>query len=93
MEKRLSYNNMSASKYVKLVGYILPPKTDNAAEESENDEGEEEPVPEFLDMKEMASVFSGGFMSQQSVPAADEGENFIFIIFMLSFRNDTGMTK
>ncbi|KAF4079735.1 hypothetical protein AMELA_G00181670 [Ameiurus melas] len=72
MEKRLSYNNMRAGKYVKLVGYILPPKTDKESEESENDEGEEEPAPEFLDMKEMASVFSGGFMSQQSVPAADE---------------------
>ncbi|XP_026779472.3 DNA helicase B isoform X1 [Pangasianodon hypophthalmus] len=72
MEKSLTRNNMAEAKYVKLVGYILPPKTDNADEESENDEAEEETLPEFLDMKEMNCVSSGGFMFQHSAPAAEE---------------------
>lgn len=64
---------MMSTKKVTLVGYILPPRTVNADEETENDEEEEETVPEFLDMKEMDAVSSGGFMPQQSEPAADEG--------------------
>lgn len=72
---------MMSTKFVKLVGYILPRKTDNADEASDNDdEEEEEAVPEFLDMKEVDSVSSGGFMFQRSVPAADEGIRFNVII-------------
>ncbi|KAF5908362.1 DNA helicase B [Clarias magur] len=63
---------MKRSKFVKLVGYILPAKTDNADEASENEEEEEEPAPEFLDMKEMDSVSSGGVTFQQAVPPAGE---------------------
>lgn len=57
----------------RLVGYILPPKTDNVDEESDKDEEEEETVPEFLDMNEMDAISSGAFNFQQSVPASDEG--------------------
>ncbi|XP_046729054.1 DNA helicase B [Silurus meridionalis] len=63
---------MASRKFVKLVGYILPPKTNNMEEESENDDEEKETVPEFLDMNEMDAVSSGGFSSQQCAPAAGE---------------------
>lgn len=66
---------MMSTKFVKLVGFILPLKTDTD-QETESDEGEEETVPEFLDMIEMDSVSSGGFLFEQSVPAANEGMTF-----------------
>ncbi|KAI4897650.1 hypothetical protein NFI96_025736 [Prochilodus magdalenae] len=60
---------------VRLVGYILPDKEDDrtrkAEEDPETDE-EEERQPEFLDMKEMESVSSGGCMFQSSVAAKTE---------------------
>ncbi|XP_027007574.1 DNA helicase B [Tachysurus fulvidraco] len=57
----------------RLVGYILPPKSENVDEESDKDDDEEEEtVPEFLDMNEMDAVSSGAFNFQQSVPASDE---------------------
>lgn len=63
---------------VKVIsGYILPErhvvKTDqDNASEGEEDE-EEERQPEFLDMKEMASVSSGGQMFDFFVPSSKEG--------------------
>ncbi|XP_072529579.1 DNA helicase B [Salminus brasiliensis] len=59
-----------------LVGYILPDKDEDRArdgeEDSATDDEETEKQPEFLDMKEMASVSSGGFVCQSSVPAVTE---------------------
>ncbi|KAL6460068.1 hypothetical protein MHYP_G00318270 [Metynnis hypsauchen] len=60
---------------VSLVGYILPDKEDDrhADEDSETEEEEEEEKqPEFLDMKEMDSVSSGGYMLKTSVPTKTE---------------------
>lgn len=68
MQKRSIHNKM-----MKLVGYILPPKKDNANVESESEEEEEETTPEFLDMMEMDCVSSGGVMFERSVRAAGEG--------------------
>ncbi|XP_036433461.1 DNA helicase B [Colossoma macropomum] len=59
---------------VSLVGHILADKKDdrNADEDSETEEEEEEKQPEFLDMKEMDSVSSGGYMFETAVPAKTE---------------------
>ncbi|KAL7828040.1 hypothetical protein AOLI_G00311920 [Acnodon oligacanthus] len=61
---------------VSLVGYILPVEDDRHADEDsdteEEEEEEEEQQPEFLDMKEMDSVSSGGYMFKNSVPAKTE---------------------
>uniref|UniRef100_A0A4W4GIR8 UvrD-like helicase C-terminal domain-containing protein n=1 Tax=Electrophorus electricus TaxID=8005 RepID=A0A4W4GIR8_ELEEL len=60
-----------------FVGYILPDKEDdnarNAAEDAEIDDEEAEKQPEFLDLSEMNSVFSGGYIFQSSLPATTEG--------------------
>ncbi|XP_055793255.1 DNA helicase B isoform X2 [Salvelinus fontinalis] len=59
-----------------IVGYILPEKKVNKAENDdsdwEDDDEEEEAQPEFLDMKEMDSVSSGGHMFDSSVPSRNE---------------------
>ncbi|XP_026857969.2 DNA helicase B [Electrophorus electricus] len=59
-----------------FVGYILPDKEDdnarNAAEDAEIDDEEAEKQPEFLDLSEMNSVFSGGYIFQSSLPATTE---------------------
>lgn len=60
---------------VNLKGYILPEKKVVRAEDADSDSGEdeEEKQPEFLDMKEMLSVSSGGHMFNSSIPAKKEG--------------------
>nr|XP_046195729.1 DNA helicase B-like [Oncorhynchus gorbuscha] len=60
-----------------LVGYILPEKkvknSDSDWEDDDDDEEEEEEAqPEFLDMKEMDSVSSGGHVFNSSVPGRNE---------------------
>ncbi|XP_064877357.1 DNA helicase B isoform X2 [Oncorhynchus nerka] len=60
-----------------LVGYILPEKkvknSENDDSDWEDDEEEEEDAqPEFLDMKEMDSVSSGGHVFNSSVPGRNE---------------------
>uniref|UniRef100_A0A8C8IY32 DNA helicase B winged helix domain-containing protein n=1 Tax=Oncorhynchus tshawytscha TaxID=74940 RepID=A0A8C8IY32_ONCTS len=63
-----------------LVGYILPEKkvknseNDDSDWEDDDEEEEEEAQPEFLDMKEMDSVSSGGHVFNSSVPGRNEGE-------------------
>lgn len=52
-----------------ITGYILPNNEDDDVE----DEDEEEIQTEFLDMKEMNSVSSGGKVFKFSVPAFKEG--------------------
>lgn len=57
-----------------LVGFILPEK-ENSDDESETDdevEETEEQQPEFLDMKEMNALSSGGWRSLSSLPAMTE---------------------
>ncbi|CAB1346399.1 unnamed protein product, partial [Coregonus sp. 'balchen'] len=60
-----------------IIGYILPEnkvkKAENADSDGEDDE-EEEAQPEFLDMKEMDSVSSGGHLFKSSIPARNEVE-------------------
>ncbi|KAK6292340.1 hypothetical protein J4Q44_G00369240 [Coregonus suidteri] len=60
-----------------IIGYILPEnkvkKAENADSDGEDDE-EEEAQPEFLDMKEMDSVSSGGHLFNSSIPARNEVE-------------------
>uniref|UniRef100_A0AAZ3SIM6 DNA helicase B winged helix domain-containing protein n=1 Tax=Oncorhynchus tshawytscha TaxID=74940 RepID=A0AAZ3SIM6_ONCTS len=61
-----------------LVGYILPEKkvknseNDDSDWEDDDEEEEEEAQPEFLDMKEMDSVSSGGHVFNSSVPGRNE---------------------
>uniref|UniRef100_A0A4W5LIR9 Uncharacterized protein n=1 Tax=Hucho hucho TaxID=62062 RepID=A0A4W5LIR9_9TELE len=59
-----------------LIGYILPEKKVKKAQNDDSDwedeEEEEEAEPEFLDMKEMDSVSSGGHMFNSSIPARNE---------------------
>ena len=61
-----------------LVGYILPEKKvknpENDDSDWEDDEEEEDAQPDFLDMKEMDSVSSGGHVFNSSVPGRNEGE-------------------
>lgn len=62
-----------------IIGYILPEKKVKKAENDDSDwedddEEEEEAQPEFLDMKEMDSVSSGGHMFNSSIPGRNEGE-------------------
>lgn len=60
-----------------ITGYILPerqavqPSKDDG---SESEDEEEEGQPEFLDMKEMHSVSSGGNMFKSLMPASKEGK-------------------
>lgn len=66
--------------YVTLKGYVLPKNTSSKAEnaglgeeeEEEGDEEEEEKQPEFLDIKEINSVSSGGYMFNSSAPVKTE---------------------
>ncbi|XP_036801316.1 DNA helicase B isoform X1 [Oncorhynchus mykiss] len=59
-----------------LVGYILPEKKvknpENDDSDWEDDEEEEDAQPDFLDMKEMDSVSSGGHVFNSSVPGRNE---------------------
>ncbi|XP_029600999.1 DNA helicase B-like isoform X2 [Salmo trutta] len=59
-----------------IIGSILPEKKVKKAENDdsdwEDDEEEEEAQPEFLDMKEMDSVSSGGHMFNSSIPGRNE---------------------
>uniref|UniRef100_A0A674A565 Helicase (DNA) B n=1 Tax=Salmo trutta TaxID=8032 RepID=A0A674A565_SALTR len=60
-----------------IIGYILPEKKVKKAENDDSDwedddEEEEEAQPEFLDMKEMDSVSSGGHMFNSSIPGRNE---------------------
>ncbi|XP_030624448.1 DNA helicase B [Chanos chanos] len=60
---------------ITLVGYILPERNDRQkkeAEDSEIEDEEEENQPEFLDMKEMSTVMSGGLMFQSSISPRNE---------------------
>ncbi|XP_066524744.1 DNA helicase B [Hoplias malabaricus] len=66
-----------SSTLVTLVGYILPEKEVDRGRDAEGEsdteyEDEEEKQPEFLDMKEMNSVSSGGSMFPSSVPSSTE---------------------
>ena len=76
LTNRERLNMARRNPLVSLVGYILADKEDdrNANEDSETEEEEEEKQPEFLDMKEMDSVSSGGYMFKTSVPAKTEGD-------------------
>ncbi len=59
-----------------ITGYILPERhavQPNQEDVSESEDEEEETQPEFLDMKEMDSVSSGGSMFKSSVQASKEG--------------------
>ncbi|KAF7647737.1 hypothetical protein LDENG_00167510 [Lucifuga dentata] len=53
---------------MKVTGYILPEKTESRDEDSEEEDEEEENAPEFLDMREIKSVSSGGHMFSSSIP-------------------------
>ncbi|XP_016298630.1 DNA helicase B-like isoform X1 [Sinocyclocheilus anshuiensis] len=58
-----------------ITGYILPERhivQSNQEDVSESEDEEEETQPEFLDMKEMDSVSSGGNMFKSSVLASKE---------------------
>ncbi|XP_026090199.1 DNA helicase B-like [Carassius auratus] len=58
-----------------ITGYILPERhavQSNQEDVSESEDEEEETQPEFLDMKEMDSVSSGGNMFKSSVVASKE---------------------
>ncbi|XP_043093944.1 DNA helicase B [Puntigrus tetrazona] len=58
-----------------ITGYILPEHhavQTNQEDVSESEDEEEEAQPEFLDMKEMDSVSSGGCMFKSSVPASKQ---------------------
>ncbi|KAK2892856.1 hypothetical protein Q8A67_012844 [Cirrhinus molitorella] len=58
-----------------ITGYILPERhavQTNQEDVSESEDEEEEAQPEFLDMKEMDSVSSGGSMFKSSVSALKE---------------------
>ncbi|XP_073694269.1 DNA helicase B [Garra rufa] len=58
-----------------ITGYILPERQavqTNQEDVSESEDEEEEAQPEFLDMKEMDSVSSGGSMFKSSVAASKE---------------------
>ncbi|XP_064796995.1 DNA helicase B-like [Oncorhynchus masou masou] len=60
-----------------LVGYILPEKKVKNSENDDSDwedddEEEDDAQPEFLDMKEMDSVSSGGHVFNSSVPGRNE---------------------
>lgn len=65
-----------------ISGYILPEKRvvrSDQEEVSEEEDEEEERQPEFLDMKEMNSVSSGGQMFNFSVPASKEGNTVVVL--------------
>lgn len=71
-----------------ISGYILPEKhvvPSDQEDVSEEEDEEEERQPEFLDMKEMNSVSSGGQMFNFSVPASKEVD---FIAGGIQYRVD-----
>lgn len=55
-----------------ITGYIIP-KDDDEKNDVENEDEEEEIQTEFLDMKEVNCVSSGGKVFKSSVPASKEG--------------------
>lgn len=60
-----------------ITGYILANKEDD---DVENEDEEEEIQTEFLDMKEVKSVSSGGKVFKFSVPASKEGMGILGLL-------------
>lgn len=83
-------NKQKKTGLVKLKGYILPEKKEEAVNETDDsdEENEAEQQPEFLDLTEINNVSSGGHFFQPSVVPLSKGRDvscFTVILLLIQF--------